>query len=398
MRIANVTPYTVNPRPLGGAVRIASLMSRLAVDHEVNGFSVSRGGPGCPRLSRVEVCDSYVEWQFSSRAASLLGRAAASTWVHSPIFSGLALGISRPPTLIRQLGSADIVIVDYPWQFGFCRRNSPGKPVVYASHNVETEKFRSHREITGGRWDLGLLALIHRMERRAATTADLVLTVSDSDSDTLVGEFGASPARVVTVPDGADTRKFRPASPAERRLARSELGLPDRPTVFFAGGASMPPNQEAAAWVRRVAALADHMTFLILGSVGRPAIEGNVVATGVIDDVVPYMRASDAALVPVAHGGGVKLKLIESLAAGLPTVAFPEALRGTQFRDGVHVLTAAKDEAAVLAALHRILDEQGLAARLADKGRAAVCTWYDWDLISAGLSGVLAELASRPGT
>src|SRR6202035_3351389 len=136
-----------------------------------------------------------------------------------------------------------------------------------------------------------------------------------------------------------------PTSAGERHRARRKLGLPDQPTVYFAGGASTPPNQAATSWVRRIAALAGHMNFLILGAVGRPAIEGNVIVTGVVDDVTPYLWASDAALVPVAHGGGVKLKLIESLAAGLPTIAFPEALRGTRFRDGVHVVTAAKDEA-----------------------------------------------------
>jgi glycosyltransferase involved in cell wall biosynthesis len=395
MRIVNVTPYTVNPRPVGGAVRIASLMSRLAAEHEVTGFSVGRGMPGRAPLASVEVCPSYTEMQFSGRAASLLASAAASTWVRSPIFSGLALSISRPPSLIRLLRSADIVIVDYPWQFGFCRRNSRGMPVVYASHNVETEKFRSHREIVGGPWERSLLALIRRMEEHAVTAADLVLTVSDRDRDAIIGRFGAPPSRVVTVPDGADTRRFRPASAGERHRARRELGLPDRPTVYFAGGAGMPPNQAAASWVRRIAALAGHLTFLILGAVGRPAIEGNVVVTGVVDDVAPYLRASDAALVPVAHGGGVKLKLIESLAAGLPTIAFPEALRGTRFRDGVHVVTAAKDEAALLAALSRVLEDPALAARLAGEGRAAACEWYDWDLISAGLSSVLGDLPSR---
>lgn len=395
MKLLNVTPYAVAPRPVGGAVRITSLMSRLAVTHEVTGFSQRRDAAACaPTLSWVEISPSYHELQFSDPITSLLTRAAAGAWVRAPIFSGLALDAARPSCLIRLLRQADAVIVDYPWQFGFCRRNSRGVPVIYASHNSETAKFRSHQAIAEGRWKRTLLAAIRRMEAQAVAKADLVITVSDSDRDSLIREFGALPSKILTVPDGADTRRFRPVSLARRLDARRRLGLPDRPTVFFAGGASMPPNQVAAAWVRRIAALAPYMTFLILGAVGQPGTEGNVIITGVVDDVAPYLRASDLAVVPVEYGGGVKLKLMESLAAGLPTVAFPEALGGTHFRDGLHVLTAAKDEAAVLASLLLLLDNRELAGQLACAAREMVCECYDWDLISERFGSALGEFVS----
>ena len=72
-----------------------------------------------------------------------------------------------------------------------------------------------------------------------------------------------------------------------------------------------------------------------------------VVATGLLDDFGVALAAADFALCPIEFGGGTKIKLLEGLAAGLPTVAFAEALHGLDL-DG-EVLAAPKSEHGLLA-------------------------------------------------
>src|SRR5207244_1809158 len=112
------------------------------------------------------------------------------------------------------------------------------------------------------------------------------------------------------------------------------------PTVLFAGS-GIPPNRPGLTWLRRLAAAERRFTFLAIGNVaGKPRVDGNLIIAGFVPDTRPYLAAADFSLVPVEHGGGTKIKLLEALAAGLPTVAFPEAVEGLAVRDREHVLLA----------------------------------------------------------
>jgi len=220
--------------------------------------------------------------------------------------------------------------------------------------------------------------------------ADLVLAVSDADRAELIARHGALAERVVTIPNGADTARYRPATPAERAAARATLGLPDRPTVLF-GAADIPPNRAGLAWVRRLAARSPAFTFLVSGSICPPSRDG-IVATGLLDDFGVALAAADVSLCPIEFGGGTKIKLLEGLAAGLPTVAFAEALHGLDV-DG-SVLVAPKSVDGLLAALERAIDPAA-AARMAQCGRAWVCEQHDWAAIARQLEGHLERLCAQ---
>ena len=210
------------------------------------------------------------------------------------------------------------------------RRLSPARPdvpVVLATHNVEAAKFAGYAEAAGAPATSRIwLRRIEELERRAVQRADLVLAVSDADRSELIRLYDLDPSRVVEIRNGADTTRYSPAAPATKRAARRALGLPERPTVLFAAS-DVPPNRAGLAWVERLARRAGHMTFLVTGTVAAPSRNG-IVATGLVEDFGLALAAADYALCPIEFGGGTKIKLLEGLAAGLPTVAFAESLHG----------------------------------------------------------------------
>ncbi len=152
--------------------------------------------------------------------------------------------------------------------------------------------------------------------------AELVIAVSDADRDLFVAHYAADPARVVVAPNGADTDTYTPSDDRARRRAKRRLGLPDKPTVIFAGG-DVAPNRAGLRHVERLANLTDRFTFLVVGPVARPRRGGNVVATGFVEDLRLHLQAADLAICPIEHGGGTKIKLLEALAAGLPDGRLP---------------------------------------------------------------------------
>lgn len=397
MRILDVSPRVVYPPHRGSSVRTYNLLRVLSSDHHVVQFSQARlGRPFRRSLKEVEINASYRELHYRPRLAGLIGEAAERTWVRAPLLSGLALDLARPSALDDLLVWAELILVEFPWQFAYCRRRCSDRPIVLAAHNVEAPKFASYAR--AARAPLGRklwVSHVRRMEAQAVLEADLICAVSEAERLRLIECYNADPTRVLTVPNGADTNRYTPATPDEREAAKRRLGLPPRPTVIYAGS-DVPPNWAGRSWVRCIAARAPEFTFLVVGGLCRPGTRGNLIATGVVDDFAPYLAAADLSLCPIEHGGGTKIKLLEALAAGLPSVTFAEALDGLDLRDGEHVLVAGKSERSLLAALERLRLDGALARRLSQRARHHIENRFDWAEIGRGLERALTQLVGAP--
>jgi|SRR5947209_1977980 len=394
MRILDVSPMGVNPPRRGSAVRTHNLLRHLSARHEVRQFSLAWDEPPPlrPRLDELRVEPTYSELRFHHPVAGAANRIGMHAWVNAPVLSGAALGLTRPTALDRLLRWADVVLVEFPWQFEYCRRRTDA-PCVLASHNVEAVKFRSWAvpagaALTRAPW----VRHIERVESRAARSADLVLAVSGDEAAKYVARYGVDPARVVEIPNGADTDRYAPVDADAKRAAKRRLGLPERPTAIYAASV-IPPNRSGARWVRRLAAASGAFTFLAVGA-GAHTHGGspNLVATGQVEDMRPYLDAADVALCPIEHGAGTKIKLLEYMASGLPAVAFAPAVGGLAARDGTELLVADASVADLLAAIERLVDDPALAARTGQAARELVVRRYDWRQIARRLDEALMSI------
>ncbi len=397
MRILDVSPRLVWPPDNGSSARMYYLLRELSRDHEVRQFSQARLSEVRQRQFTAEVWPTRTYQEYRNRS---LIAAAASEWCHrswirpQAIFSGACLRLTRPARLREWLRWAEVALVEFPWQFAYCRRAAPALPMVFASHNVEVLTRSSNARAAGVRVERSpLLRLVRRQEQHAVAHADLILAVSEDDRREYVRRYGVDADRVVTVPNGTDTEGLLPLGPATKRALRAKLGLPDKPTVVYLASGPKVPDIEGLKWVGSVAREQPDLTFLIVGGISaRPYIEGNIIATGLVADHRPYLQAADISLSPIQHGGGTKIKVLDGLAAGLATVAFAETIRGTTLRDGEHVIVAEKSEAALERAVRRLVDEPGLANALATAGRRFVSIRHDWKAIARRLESVLVDL------
>ena len=135
--------------------------------------------------------------------------------------------------------------------------------------------------------------------------------------------LGHTPRHLSTIPNGIDTSQFRPATPAERRLARQRLGLPPQaPIVLFVG------RLVEKKGIRLVAAMSRQLSsirFLIVGDGPLRQVLGerpdNVTW---IPALSPHRMpdcyfAADCLVLP-SHGEGLPLVVQEAMACGLPAV------------------------------------------------------------------------------
>ena len=72
---------------------------------------------------------------------------------------------------------------------------------------------------------------------------------------------------------------------------------------------------------------------------------GLVKVTGTVPDIRPYLWGSSVAIVPLRIGGGTRLKIYESMAAGVPFVSTPIGAEGLACRNGRDICLADSPEA-----------------------------------------------------
>ncbi len=392
MRILDVSPRVTLPLSSGSRIRIYNLLSRLGKGHEIRQFSQTRTRDlrRPDFVTELQITPSWIEHRHQGLVASPLCEAMERTGFGVPILCGYPLRASGPRRLQEWADWADLVIVEFPWQFACCRSLVHSKPVVLATHNVQAAKLSAggNATLTGRIW----LAWTEHLERDAVREADLILAVSPEDRDEFISRYGIDARKIAVIPNGADVDLYHPAGEETRAALRRRLGLPAGPLVIFPAPHRQTPILAALQWVKRVAPLLPEVTFLITGAVEPPHAEGNLLFSGFVDEYDSYLRSADCLLCPIDRGGGTKLKLLESAAAGLPIVAFAESVRGTTYRAEDHLLVVNKTADDIVAGLRRVLEQKDTARRLGAAARAHTVENYNWSTIARTMESELMDL------
>ena len=199
--------------------------------------------------------------------------------------------------------------------------------------------------------------------RRAALT--LSLTVEDAARlRQLAGSGGRFSVLRAPFPE-------LPAAAGER--------LAGEPAVVVLGSQGWVPNEEGVAWFLSAvwpavaAALSGavlHLFGHLFGAVPSTALPPRVVLHPAPRESAEAFAPGAVLAVPLRIASGVRMKILEAWARGVPVVATPAALAGLEAQDGREAL-AARNARTFAAALARIHQEPGLAAALVAEGRRA---------------------------
>jgi glycosyltransferase involved in cell wall biosynthesis len=171
-------------------------------------------------------------------------------------------------------------------------------------------------------------------------------------------------------------------------------------TMFY------PPNVEGVAWFAREVFPAIRQRrpatrFLIVGSRPPASIrrlatgDSGVVVTGYVAELEPFLRQSAVLVVPLHAGSGMRVKILEAFARGIPVVSTTIGAEGIDARPGEHLLIA--DEPAAFAeAVGRLLREPDAGERLARAARRLVEARYDWRTALRGLDRIYGDEPGAP--
>ena len=174
---------------------------------------------------------------------------------------------------------------------------------------------------------------VKRRELDMCIKADLVITVTMDDRLALLAEGVATPIEIIpNIHDGGSTpAPFEP-----------------RHDLLFVGNFNHPPNADAVYYfLQEIWPLVkEHLPgvkLVIAGNKSDKVITTTdplVTITGYVPDLQPLLQSCRVSIAPLRYGAGMKGKVGEAMAAGLPVVSTPVGVEGMGLTPGKNVLVA----------------------------------------------------------
>ncbi len=290
---------------------------------------------------------------------------------------------SRPFEMrLRQVvrdDAPDVVLLESLYMVPYvpALRETTRAPLVLRSVNVEHEIWeglaRGERGIAR-RLYLGHLARrLRRFEVATLNDVDAIAAVTPEDAGTYV-RLGATVALHVA-PVGIETHEYPDSA---------GLGAPL--TLAFLGSLDWRPNLEAVTWFLEsvwpiVRQAVPRARFLVGGSNPPADLGERLGAEGVqflgrVPDARDFLASGTAMVVPLRSGGGMRVKILEAMALGIPVVSSPLGAAGIGALDGTEILLVDGSEALAAACASLLLDRDRAVA-IGRAGRRRVHEAFD---------------------
>jgi glycosyltransferase involved in cell wall biosynthesis len=291
----------------------------------------------------------------------------------------------------------DVVNLEFPYLGHYdLRRAPPGErhpPLVVDSHEIAYDLARQfahaganlgRRLYAGANW-----RKLRREELRTYRVADGVCVCSAADEQRLLDQVPGVCTTII--PNAADVEHYKP---------RSSDPPPDGRTVVYFGLLTTVPNIDGVIhfvkniWPR-IAELNPAARCKIIGDRPPPsllALAGpRIELTGFVSDLRPHLAAAAAVVVPLRLGGGTRLKIVEAMAMGKAIVSTSLGTEGIEAVPGRDILV--EDQSAAFAdAVHRLLAEPDLAARIGQSARQLAVDRYSWSEAARVLEGFFRRI------
>ncbi len=339
--LSQMYPY---PPDGGGKIKTLQTLRALAREYEVSAVFVSETKPTEQELNELTKLGIKVKVFYSDKIlASVKDDLVDLSWhfirgiphyvfqyTHEPAFPFIKEAIVefRP----------DIIHVDHLNMAQYLP-NEKRQIWILEHHNVETylywTRFLYSRKLTRKLYLLIEMILTFFYERKTLGLFDHVFAISREEEARLRNIF--------RITNTSTQPLVYPINPIRREPV-------NHPYILFIGNLGWPPNEDAVEWFLReifptVLKKLPDAQFHVVGK-RQPRYEKNwpvlpnVFLHGYQKNLDPFLVNAHVFVMPFQMGGGMRLKSLTALAAGVPVISTPLGVEGLAVRDGKEVLLA----------------------------------------------------------
>ena len=269
-------------------------------------------------------------------------------------------------------------------------------PKVLTHHNIESKLMERRAKVEKNLFAKIYLSLqtqrLRNYERGESPKFAANIVMSDTDGEELKKIAGH--IELAVAPNGVDTEYFTPTQGNETL------------SLVYTGGMNMFANKDAVLYFLNeiwpaIKAKEPNVEFYAIGQDPPPELvqisqtDRQVIVTGYVDDIRPFVAKASVYVVPLRVGGGTRLKILDAMAMGKAIVSTSIGCEGLSVEDGTNILM--EDDPILLAAktvdLLRNLEKR---KKLGKAARMLVESEYAWPVIGETLQRVYERAVTRP--
>lgn len=275
--------------------------------------------------------------------------------------------------LKKQLQSADLVILDHVGSLGLIKDIQINVPVLYASHNCETDlanqMYPNNNKVR---------TYIAKMEKEIIERSSAITYCSLEDIKKMNELYNIS-VPTYYIPNGTDKKEI---------IHKGNETSKD--LIFIGSGHG--PNVDAAKTLIDTARLLPDYNFNIIGkcadSIKEPVPDNYIIHGHISNRLMDLLfETSYAFLNPMTSGSGTHLKIMRALSYGIPIVSSTVGLRGFSEEEIKDTLLVANNDAEISEQLAKLKDPK-LYKEISERVYN-LCTPYLWTTIQEQFASVV---------
>jgi glycosyltransferase involved in cell wall biosynthesis len=254
---------------------------------------------------------------------------------HYHTISNLSLR-KKLKALIRQ-NNYDIILLHYWWLHKMLPKNLGNVKVIIDTHGLLFEKVLLEANLQNGFYrrikEAMYAAIYKKKEISSLNRSDLLVFNSEQDKIKYLTELSGK-VNSITISNGQDLNYFN-----SENYAKAEN------TILFYGSLGGIQNQVAFErfWNNIYPLIQkenNKIKLIVLGNNPpkwiRELENDNIVITGFVEDIRPYIAQCNVCILPLSIGAGFRGRVVEVMALGVPVVGTHNALDNLNMISGVH--------------------------------------------------------------
>lgn len=220
--------------------------------------------------------------------------------------------------------------------------------------------------------------------------------VSDIDKNFVEKSF-KNQSQVFSLPNGVDTETFKPEEGAHKSLKNLKF--------IFTGNFGYRPNKETASFlIEKLFPLLQkkfkNCQLLLVGIAPTHEMlnkkSDNIIVTGEVPDLKPYLKEANFFLAPIPWGAGIKNKVLEAMALELPVlgsqVAYDGIIASGEERLSDLIISGEEAQSYVNKIL-KIIEDEKLYSKLAKDSRSYILDSFTWSKRSQAYFDLCAQIS-----
>ena len=391
-----LTPYLPYPPASGGQIRTLYLLKYLARNHSITLVS----------LYKDEKEKEYAQYLKSYCKEIHLCKRASKPWqfriIAKALFSTLPFLIVRnyspeaATTIDKLLNEKEFDVIHAETFYIMPHIPETEIPILLVEQTIEYKVYQHY--IASLPAIIRLPLLLDIMKLKSSETyywhkANQVATVSEFDK----GEIKSIAPNIdpVIIPNGAGDEMFVHTLPDH---------TVDEPTILFIGNFFWLQNVEATQYLiehifPQLVEKIPNIKLIVAGQNISEKLIGIKHKSIIIKALAPddelevkrLYQSSTLFLAPIFGPGGTRLKILASMAAGLPVISTDIGIEGLDLVDGKHVLVARTPQEFVNQSV-KILSDRSLYASIQKNAYLAAKERFSWKNIAKKLENVYKDI------